>query len=969
MDFLSGKQEIFEGELLQSLHYGFIHSLNYRNSGHGPEIIMNKPDEGQFVLTEIQNELSKCQTFSINVAFITQAGIAMLKAQLSDFLEKGGKGRILISPYLGFNDPLAMKELLKLKNVEVKLADPELNMHSKIYLFEHELEQVVIVGSSNLTHGAMKQNYEWNIKLTSTDNGDFIAQTKQEYDRIWGLSEFLTPDLINQYSINRKPLITNRIIDQVKDDDALYGTDIQPNSMQQEALQGLKKMRTNGEKKALIISATGTGKTYLSAFDVREFKPNKFLFVVHREQILRKAQDDYQRVIGFQNEDSCIYKSGMNITNKKYVFTTIQTLSQDDNLISMDKHLFDYILIDEVHKAQANTYLKVIDHFEPEFLVGMTATPERTDGKNIYELFDYNIAYEIRLQAALEEDMLCPFLYFGVSELRYDGNLIDEKTNINRLASEERVKHIIDKTEFYGVSGEKVKGLMFCSSKDEAHELSVKFNQHGLRTVALTGEHNQEEREHAVSQLERGSLDYILTVDIFNEGIDIPAVNQVVLLRDTQSSIIFIQQLGRGLRKHDSKEFVTIIDFIGNYRNNYLIPMALYGDHSMNKDNLRRNVSKQHQLKGMTTVNFEEVAQKEVFKAIRATNLSMLKDLRESYLTVKNRIGRVPMLFDFIEQENIEPSVFFKNSAFKHYGDVIRKFEEEDTLLEFGEYGEKILQFLTLELMNGKRPHELFLVSELIRDKRGLTIEQIRDKFNSKKIASSEKVINSCLNVLSLKFFKQDSRQKYGEVFIEIESSKVDFCDSFKELLKNSQYYVLVQDILKVGLYNSKVYPTGYTIEPLMVGAKYTRKDVCRLLFWEQDDSSTIYGYQVKHQTCPIFVNYHKSEHISETTQYGDTFINERIFHWYTRSKRTLESAEVVNIIESQCKEIDTHLFVQKDELEKGEFYYLGKVIPIKDSEKQIEMSRKEETVPVVTIDFELEYPVPFELYQYFVNR
>lgn len=966
---LNRKQEIFEGELLQSLQYGFIHNLNYRTGGHGPEIVMNKPDEGQFVLTQIQNELSKCQFFSISVAFVTQAGIAMLKAQLADFLDKGGKGRILISPYLGFNDPLAMKELLKLSNVEVRLANPELNMHSKVYLFEHEYEQVVIVGSSNLTHGAMKQNYEWNIKLTSTDNGDFIAKTKLEYDSLWDRSELLTPELIEHYAKERKPLITTRIIDQIKVDDGLYGSDVRPNSMQQEALQGLKNMRAQGAQKALIISATGTGKTYLSAFDVREFQPNKFLFVVHREQILRKAQADYKRVIGFEEKDTCIYKSGMDITDKKYIFTTIQTLSQDDNLQRMDKHLFDYILIDEVHKAQASTYLKVIEHFDPEFLVGMTATPERTDGKNIYELFDYNVAYEIRLQAALEEDMLCPFLYFGVSELRYNGHLIDEHTNINRLASEERVKHIMDKTEFYGVSGDKVKGLMFCSSKIEAHELSMKFNQKGLRTTALTGEHTQEEREHAVSQLENGNLDYILTVDIFNEGIDIPAVNQVVLLRDTQSSIIFIQQLGRGLRKHESKEFVTIVDFIGNYRNNYLIPMALYGDHSMNKDNLRRNTSKQHQLKGMTTVNFEEVAQKEVFKSIRATNLSVLTNLRENYLTVKNRIGRVPLLFDFIEQDNMEPSIFFKNSAFKHYGDVIRKFESEDALSMFTEYGEKILQFLTLELMNGKRPHELVLIRELIKHGSAMSLEEIKGKFKDENIIFSDKEIESCLNVLALSFYKQAARQKYGETFIEIDSKLVDFNRLFKDLLKNEQFNALVQDVLRVGLYNSKVYPTGYTTTPLMLGAKYTRKDVCRLLLWDQDDSSTIYGSQVKHQTCPIFVNYHKSEHISETTQYGDTFINERIFHWYTRNNLRLDSKEVVSIIESQDKGIDVHLFIQKDELEKGEFYYLGKLKPIKGSEKQTTMAKKEETVPVVTIDFELEYPVSFELYNYLVNR
>ena len=213
-------------------------------------------------------------------------------------------------------------------------------------------------------------------------------------------------------------------------------------------------------------------------------------------------------------------------------------------------------------------------HFQPEFFLGMTATPERTDGQNIYELFDYNIAYEIRLQDALDNDMLCPFIYFGVKDIEVEGQLINEKTTIANLTSEERVKHIIKKIDFYGVSGEKVKGLMFCSSKKEAHDLASKLNQKGKRCRALTGEDNMETRNEVVAQLEKGELDYILTVDIFNEGIDIPSVNQVVMLRNTQSSIVFVQQLGRGLRKHESKEYVTIIDFIGNYKNNYLIPIA-----------------------------------------------------------------------------------------------------------------------------------------------------------------------------------------------------------------------------------------------------------------------------------------------------------------------------------------------------------------------------------------------------------
>ena len=259
---------------------------------------------------------------------------------------------------------------------------------------------------------------------------------------------------------------------------------------------------------------------------------------------------DFQKVLGFNPSEGHIYHSGDDLTGKKYIFATIQTLSREENLKAFSKDFFDYILIDEVHKAGADSYKKVMGHFTPNFYLGMTATPERTDGQNIYEIFDYNIAYEIRLQDALENDMLCPFVYFGVKDIEIDGQLIDEKSNISNLTSDERVKHILNKIDFYGVCNNQVRGLIFCSSKSEARELSIKLNQHGKRTIALTGDDDINYREKVVKQLEDGELEYILTVDIFNEGIDIPSVNQVVMLRNTQSSIIFVQQLGRGLRKH-----------------------------------------------------------------------------------------------------------------------------------------------------------------------------------------------------------------------------------------------------------------------------------------------------------------------------------------------------------------------------------------------------------------------------------
>lgn len=960
------KQQLFEQQLSQSLKFGFIHNVNYQNNLYAPKIIINNPDKGQHVLTEIQEELSKCSAFHINVAFITQTGIAMLKTHLLDFAERGGQGRIMVSPYLGFNDPKAMRELLKLKNVEVRLAKEEVKSHAKIYLFDHPLQQVVIAGSSNLTHSALKLNYEWNIKLTSTDNGEFIQETRREFERMWSLATPLDEDTIKAYQATRPTMLP---IEQVEDPSKGFGHEVTPNKMQLDAVKGLQEIRSEGKTRALVISATGTGKTYLSAFDVQQYQPEKFLFVVHREQILNKARIDYQKVIGFNWEDSCIYRSGMDFTSKKYVFATIQSISRDENLVKFDSKLFDYILIDEVHKAGANSYLKLMDHFEPNFILGMTATPERTDGQNIYELFDYNVAYEIRLQAALEEEMLCPFLYFGVSEIEFEGELLDEKMTFSSLTSEARIDHILEKTSYYGVSGSKVRGLMFCSSKNEAHELSRKLNDRGLSTTALTGDDSQDIRETAVRELELGQLDYILTVDIFNEGIDIPAINQVVMLRNTQSSIIFVQQLGRGLRKHESKEHVTIIDFIGNYRNNYLIPIALYGDDSMNKDNIRRKMGHSHQLNGISTVNFEEIAQKQIFASIQQTSLSSMVTLRNAFEEIQNRLGRTPYLVDYISQNSIDPSVFFQNNAFKHYGDVIHKFKRDTDPLTLHTYAEKILYFLTTELLNGKRPHELIILTLLINN--GGTIEksEVEKAFEQYGIDTSENLYSSALNILKLDFFVDKDIKKYGEELLLVDNQTLKLSNQFINSLNDVYFSKLVKDVIRTGLRKSKDYQAGYTQTLMQPGAKYSRKDACRLLLWDKDESSTIYGYKVKHQTCPIFVTYHKAEDISETTQYGDAFINQHVFHWYTRSKRTLASPEVDKIVRSQELGIDLHLFVKKEDGEGSDFYYLGEVKPQPNSIIETTMDQKNSSVPVVTMNLELDQAINYDLFHYLVNE
>ncbi|WP_409305903.1 DUF3427 domain-containing protein [Peribacillus sp. SCS-155] len=954
----------FIENLQASLHKGFIdHTSSYYGS-YKPKLLINNVQKNENVLNALLDELDVCQSFIFSVAFITESGLATLKSHFLDLKRKGVNGRILTSTFLHFNQPKVFRELLKITNVEVRLTNLA-GFHSKGYIFNHDTHYSLIIGSSNLTAHALKVNYEWNVKLNSHENGEIVHHFKNQFEDVWLESEPLTEGWIADYEKSYTRVELNNKLEQVADFPAEYqhnaiteALQIVPNHMQQAALQQIEAVRKADKEKALIISATGTGKTYLSAFDVRRYAPKRTLFIVHREQILQKAKSDFKRVLGGMDKDFGILSGSSKQIDAKYLFATIQTISKDETLWQFNPEEFDYILIDEVHKAGAQSYQKVFDYFRPKFLMGMTATPERTDDFNIYELFDYNIAYEIRLQEALEEDMLCPFHYFGVTDLEYNGEMIEDTTVLSKLVTEERVNHLVDKMRYYGFSGDRVRGLIFCSRKEEAEQLSTILNSKNYTTIALTGKDSQEERARQVKRLEEGILDYIITVDIFNEGIDIPSVNQVVMLRQTQSSIIFIQQLGRGLRKHDSKEFVTIIDFIGNYKNNYLIPAALSGDKSQNKDNLRRLVTDTGYIKGVSTINFEEVAKKQIFKAINNSSLTDLKILKEAYIELKNRLGRVPYLHDFIENHSIDPTVIVQKYA-NYYQFLIKVKEEVPAISEFEN---KVLTMLSNEVLNGKRRHEIILL-DLLLQKEKVSYAELRNSLIDFDCDASDETIESVHRVFDLSFFTQTYKHKYGDKPLILVNRNQDFVlnDDIKQsLIENVCFRNLVIDIVESSKEKNMRYQQN---RPLTLYKKYTRKDACRLLNWRNDESSTMYGYKTKYNTCPIFVTYHKNEDkIEKSVAYSEEFINQEVLQWSTRSNRTLQSNEVIEIIEAQKRGIDLHIFVKKDDDEGSDFYYLGKAVPDRESVEQTVMK---DNKPVVHMNLVLEQAVETKLYHY----
>lgn len=955
----------FIQSLEDSLYKGFIDQDRIVKGNYPPKLLVNNSNNNEYVLTSIQEELEQCESFIFSVAFITESGLATLKSYLWDLRQKGIKGRILTSTFLSFNHPKVFRELMKIENVEVRLTDIK-GFHSKGYIFKQRTHFSLIVGSSNLTANALKMNYEWNVKLTSHENGEFIHHFKQQFEDIWEKSAPLTVDWINRYEELYTPLVNSKVIDRIGEASSQYAGNaiedalkIIPNKMQQAALQQIQALRDEGKEKGLIISATGTGKTYLSAFDVRRFAPKRLLFIVHREQILNKAKEDFRKILGGLEEDFGILSGSTRQKNARYLFATIQSISKEEHLSSFAKDEFDYILIDEVHKAGASSYHKVMEYFTPQFMMGMTATPERTDHFNIFELFDYNIAYEIRLQEALEEDMLCHFHYFGVTDFEYDGKLIDDASNLSDLVTEERVKHIIEKINYYGASGEKVRGLMFCSRKDEAKELSRMLNEEDFNTVVLTGEDSQEERERRVNQLEAGIIDYILTVDIFNEGIDIPSINQVVMLRQTKSSIIFIQQLGRGLRKHDSKEFVTIIDFIGNYKNNFLIPIALSGDKSVNEDTTRRYTKNTSFIKGVSTVNFEEVARKRIFDAINDMGSQTKRLLKDAYLELKNKIGRVPKLVDYATYNSIDPNVII--NEYTTYPKFLKVVDKIST--NFSEYELKVISMLSIEVMNGKRLHEIILLKEILINGE-ITVQDYLNILKENNCYVDENTLKSVERIFNLSFFTKTDQAKYGEEeIIVLENGSYKFGEKTNNsFINNKEFELHLRDICDTAFEISKRYMSE---EPLKLYEKYSKKDVCRLLNWENDEKGTMYGYKTKHGTCPIFITYHKDESVGASIAYEDSLINQETLLWFSRNSRVIESKELQPIIHAEERGIEIHIFIKKDDDEGTDSYYLGKASPIIETVTQTTINTENGEKPIVNMNMIMETPVEYNMYKY----
>ena len=945
------------GNLLSSLETGFIDSTRLSLEKYRPKILLNDPSSGSKVLTAIKRELDGCDEFFFSVAFLRMSGLACLLNTLQELEERGIRGKILVSRYLNFTDPNALRHLLIFKNIQLKIGD----FHSKEYLFKRGNIYNLIIGSSNLTADALCSNTEINLKVSATKDSELIGSAISQFENQFNNAILVDDAFIEKYEeafnseTSRNYLINQKNIE-------LRNQPVTPNKMQVSALQNLESLRLNGKRKALIISATGTGKTFLCAFDVKKYKAKKFLFVVHRANIAHAAMKTFKTVFG--NSTSMGFYSGNRREKESdFIFSTVQTISKQEHLEQFSADHFDYIVIDETHRAGAQSYNSIINYFKPQFLLGMTATPERTDGADIYKLFNHNIGYEIRLHDALYENMLCPFHYYGITDITINGKSLDEHSDFSLLTSDERIEHIIDRLSFYGCDDGKPKGLIFCSRNAESRELSIGFNKRGFKTIALSGKNTEEERKTAIRNLEAGNLEYIFTVDIFNEGIDIPALNQIIMLRPTQSAIIFVQQLGRGLRKLDNKDYLTVVDFIGNYNNNYLIAIALHGDTSYNKDSLRRCMK--DGISGPSTINFDRISKEKIFASIDSASMQTKRELIADYRLLKHKIGRIPSMVDFINHGSRDPFLYvsYKGNKYKSYYNFISEIAG-DLSMNLDSNQARLLEKFSLEINNSKRVEDSLMLKKIIT-LRSFSVKSFKeDIFNQYGYKITDETCKSVLNNINFKFIrekKDKSLLPVGEIYnfniAKIQNNNIEIEDSLAEALNNKEFKKYLLDSIE---YSVETFNRDYHKDKFFNGfilyKKYSRKDVFRILNWDQNPvAQNVGGYMISlnKKNCPIFVTYQEN-------QYEDRFIDNETFEWESKKNRTLNSPDVTEI--KNNKNLDMPLFIKKDDAEGTNFYFISYLTPINNSFKEIINKNGDK---VVRIHYKLKNAIQDKLADY----
>lgn len=777
-----------------------------------PKLIANSKATGGTLLSVIKEQLSACGSFDFCVAFVADGGLQILVETFQELKQRGIKGRLLTSTYLNFNSPDVFRKLLEYDNMEVRVFQG--NLHAKGYIFDKGETSTVIVGSSNMTQTALTCNKEWNVLYQTVENSRLLGELRSEFNSLWNDTStvLLSQDWIENYAAYRsarpskpksKPPFQAAVCPTTNDLE-----EIKPNKMQQRALEALGVIHRKGETRALLVSATGTGKTFLSAFDVLATKPRRVLFLAHRRRIIDASRASYERLLG-STYTFDTYQTGKNISNATCVFAMCSSVAKHLSDFRPDE--FDYIVIDEAHRTGSQSYQSIMSHFTPRFYLGMTATPNRTD-----------------------------------------------------------------------------------------------------------------------------------------------------------SAIIFIQQLGRGLRLNDGKEYALVLDFIGNYQSNFLVPIALSGDKTYNKDRLRRLVQEgDSAIPGCSTVSFDRISEARIYKAIDGGDFTSVRFLKNEYLDLRQKLGKIPSLLEFDRNGSIDPLLIFKNSGLGSYHAFLSKYEPDYTV-HFSSDQTKILKFISQKLAAGKRFEDLYLLQTLVEAGHEGYRHMREAALRNYRAQLKDSAVRSAIAVLKGDFA---TPKDFVSLLID-DGCGPRLTEVFATALRNAEFKRQILEVLDFGIERNRLdYAETYENTNFVLNAKYTYEEVCRLMNWQKNINGQNLGgyfYDEKTNTFPVFINYDKAPDISESIQYEDRFVSPSKLIAISKGNRTLNSPEILRLQAWPENGLKTYLFMRKNKDDKGgkEFYFLGEMHPT----GEFEAIKTKSNDNAVEIEYELNTPVRQDIYEFMLS-
>ena len=897
------------------------------------------------MMSELKKEILTSDTVDLLVSFIKWSAIRPMMSELKEFTSRpGSKLRIITTTYTKATDYKAIFELSLLPNTEVKV-NYETNharMHAKSYLFKRKTGfSTAYIGSSNLSNPALTGGLEWNIKVTEKESFDIVKKFQVSFETYWNDDSFETFDPNDEECRKKLQYELSYPQDGIKNDRKLH-LSFRPYVYQQEILDHLEAERSlYGRYKNLVVAATGVGKTIIAAFDYKRFRrdnPNaKILFVAHRKEILEQSLEKFREVLNDFNFGE-LYVDGRRPNDIQHLFISIQSLNSSGLLTETKttRDYYDYIVVDEFHHAAAKSYQSLLEYYRPKILLGLTATPERMDGKDILKYFDGRIASQMLLGEAINRSLLSPFQYFGITDdVDYQKvNWINGKYDINELenvytSDDIRCSLILNKVKEYVTRMDDVKGLGFCISVKHAEYMAHYFNDHEIPSLALSTKSNDSIRDDAKRQLVKGEIKFIFVVDLYNEGVDIPEVNTVLFLRPTESATVFLQQLGRGLRLSEGKECLTVLDFVGRANKKYKFDIKYESLVGKGRKSLQKQVDEGFSnLPRGCFIEFEKKAKEYILENLKQTN-NDLRTLKSNVRTFEGDTGRELTLSNFLDEYNLSLYEFYRYDGSRS---LYRLKKWNELIEDMGDVDNKVYrQFTGLFHINSIR-----LLDYWIKYLEGDT------SINS----DSERLMR---NMLYYTFFTEYPEK---EGFNSIDEGIHNVMQ--EAFVRNEALEILYYNRSRVNFVSSEN-EYVYTC-PIELHCSYNTSQIMAAFGYYNEYKSPSFREGVKYfedkKTDIFLINLNKSEKdFSPSTMYDDYAITPTLFHWQSQSNDRQGSPKILRYVNQKNTGNTISLFVReykKNGSYTSPYVFLGNA----------DYVRHEGEMPV-SFDWELHSPIP----------